>query len=43
MKREFLLKEIECNEHNIQQMVDALKYAESKGEYEQYVLLLKIL
>ena len=39
--REFLLKEIECNEHNIQQMVNALKYAESKGEYRTICAIIK--
>jgi hypothetical protein len=41
-KEEFLLKQIEYDKHNIQQMIDLLPYCETKSEYRKIVSTIRI-
>jgi hypothetical protein len=41
MKEEFLLKQIEYDKHNIQQMINMLPYCETKGSYRSIAAIIK--
>jgi uncharacterized protein (UPF0276 family) len=40
-KEEFLLKQIECDKHNIQQMIDLLPCCETKSSYRNIASTIK--